>query len=101
MTAKLAGGSAPIGALTKAVTQLIGSAADARDLFHLGAFDLAGRVRNAAAAVDPMPDILSRFLSDSERQALGYTASLTTTTKPRKHGRENQKPPTPRHKAAL
>jgi antitoxin component of RelBE/YafQ-DinJ toxin-antitoxin module len=75
VTAKLAGGSAPIGAVTKALTQLIGSAADAPDLFASGAFDLAGRVRNAAGAVDPMPNILSRFLSDSERRALGYTST--------------------------
>ncbi len=30
--------------------------------------------RRAAEAVDPTPNILSRFLSDSERQALGYTS---------------------------
>jgi hypothetical protein len=71
-TAKLAGGDARIGALTKAIPQIFGSAADARSLFHRGAFDLAGRIRNAVSAVEPMPDILSRFLTESEKQALGY-----------------------------
>jgi hypothetical protein len=74
VTAKLAGGDAKIGALSKAIPQIIGSAADARSLFHRGAFDLAGRIRNAVSAVGPMPDTLSRFLTESEKQALGYTS---------------------------
>jgi hypothetical protein len=74
-TAKLAGGNALIGALTKAIPQSIVSAADAWNLLRRGAFDLAGRVQNAAASISPMPDILSRFLSDSEKQALGYTSA--------------------------
>jgi len=71
-TAMLSGGNAKIGALTKAVPQILGSTADALSIFRCGAFDLAGRVRDAASAVSPTPDILSRFLSDSEKQALGY-----------------------------
>jgi hypothetical protein len=73
-TAMLSGGNAKIGALTKALPQVIGSAADAMHLFRRGAFDLAGRVRSAASAVDPVPDLLSRFLADSEKQALGYVS---------------------------
>jgi hypothetical protein len=73
-TAVLSGGNAKIGALTKALPQVIGSAADAMNLFRRGAFDLAGRVRSAASAVVPVPDLLSRFLADSEKQALGYVS---------------------------
>jgi hypothetical protein len=72
VTAKLAGGDAKIGALAKAIPQIIGSAGDAPSLFRRGAFDLAGRIRNAASAVEPVPDILSRFLTESEKQALGF-----------------------------
>jgi hypothetical protein len=73
-TAMLSGGNVKIGALTKALPQFIGSAADAMNLFRQGAFDLAGRVRNAASAVSPAPDLLSRFLADSEKEALGYVS---------------------------
>ncbi|MFZ0800053.1 MAG: hypothetical protein WCA13_07685 [Terriglobales bacterium] len=76
-TAILSGGDAKIGALTRALPQFLGSAADAASIFRCGAFDLAGRVRKAASAVDPIPDILSRFLTGSERQALGYVSALT------------------------
>jgi hypothetical protein len=79
VTATLSGGNPKIGALvggltgalTKAVPQIT-SGADARKLFRLGAFDLASRVRDTAESVEPMPDILSRFLSDTEKQSLGY-----------------------------
>lgn len=81
LTATLAGGDAKIGALTggvtggltRAIPQIIGSDSDARNLFRRGAFDLAGRVRKAAATVGSMSDVLVRFLSDSEKRALGYT----------------------------
>jgi hypothetical protein len=72
VTAKLAGGDAKIGAATKAIPQIIGSAFDAQSLFRSGAFDLAGRIRNAVSGVEPMPGILSRFLTETEKQALGY-----------------------------
>jgi hypothetical protein len=72
VTAKLVGADAKIGALTGATPQIIRSVKDAPSLFRRGAFDLAGRVRDAAASVAPMPDLLSRFLSDSEKRALGY-----------------------------
>jgi hypothetical protein len=61
-TATLSGGNAKIGALTKALPQVIGSAADAMNFFRRGAFDLAGRVRSAASAVGPVPDLYLAFL---------------------------------------
>lgn len=45
---------------------------NAKKIFRLGAFDLAGQVRLATGAVTPSPELLSRFLSDSELRTLGY-----------------------------
>jgi len=72
ITAKLAGGDAKIGALTKAIPQMITSAFSVDDFFGRGAFDLARRVSEATALVRPMPELLSRFLTTSEKRALGY-----------------------------
>jgi hypothetical protein len=73
--AALSGGRPAIGAVTGAVTQ------SARNLpafthefgamlFGRGAFDLARRVRRAIPQVEL--DALPRFLSDAERQKLGF-----------------------------
>ena len=77
VTAKLAGGDAKIGALAKAIPQIIGSAADAPSLFRRGAFDLAGRIRNAVSAVEPIPGILSRFLTERKNRLSGFGVAVT------------------------
>ena len=75
-TAELVGGKPVVGAVTGAGTQVARSIAPlaqrfGRELFRLGAFDLARRVRRETARVDP--DALSRLLSESERQSLGVS----------------------------
>lgn len=56
VTAKFVGADAKIGALTGATPQIIRSVRDAPSLFRRGAFDLAGRIHDAAASVVPMND---------------------------------------------
>ena len=80
-TATLAGGNPKVGAIVgglagtlNRVMPQIKSTGDARMLLRLGAFDLAAYVREATMSVTPAPHLLSRFLSISERRALGYTS---------------------------
>jgi hypothetical protein len=64
-----------VGALGKVIGQAFhamrGSSLSA-DVIHREAFDLASRVSHAAATVEADPAMLSRFLTDEEKKALGY-----------------------------
>jgi antitoxin component of RelBE/YafQ-DinJ toxin-antitoxin module len=72
----ISSGTPATGALTSIVAQIMGmlrsKSVDGRVMFRRGAFDLARRVSHAAANVDADPELLSRFLTDSEKLSLGY-----------------------------
>jgi hypothetical protein len=73
-TAKISGIKPVVGAVTGAGAQVARSVAPlaqrfGRELFRLGAFDLARRIRRETGRVNP--GALSRLLSESERQGLG------------------------------
>jgi hypothetical protein len=75
--AAISGGDPKVGAVTKLGAQAVefATAQDARNLFRRGAFDLARRVSHEAASVEATPDLLSRFLTKPEIEALGYERS--------------------------
>lgn len=77
LTATLAGGDAVTGAVAGGAQEAARAAAQVLPtswgaLMHRGAYDLAARVRRSTAAVEPMPALLARFLTDAEKRALGF-----------------------------
>src|SRR5579862_2714377 len=72
VTAYTSGGDARLGAMVGAVRASLGAAASALpDSFDAitrrGAFDLARRVRHGVMQTEPMPGLLSRFLTTAEK----------------------------------
>jgi hypothetical protein len=71
----IAGGDPRIGAISKALSEIVRlfspSSDELRRVFSRGAFDLARRVSRETASVAPLPDLLSRFLAADEKKALG------------------------------
>lgn len=73
--ATLSGGGAGVGFLVGLITRAatVFKSSDPRKIFRRGAFDLARRVSHEVGKVQPVPDLLSRFLSEAEKQALGIS----------------------------
>ena len=75
ITASIADGSFAISVAVGAVRAVSGAAAKALPAParrpRRGAFDLAARVRRGVMQVEPMPALLSRFLTIAEKQRLG------------------------------
>lgn len=75
-TANVAGGTPLVGAMVGGVEAGIREVAkalpDSPDaLLRRGAFDLAARVRRGIMNAEPMPTLLSRFLTRAEKEKLG------------------------------
>jgi hypothetical protein len=75
LTASVAGGNPQVGAAggalragVKAVVKAVPDSLDA--LLRRGAFDLAARVRRGLMSAEPMPALLSRFLTSAEKEKL-------------------------------